>query len=716
MLIVGSTVYMGGGFTQLGGIERNFAGAVNVNGIIAETWKPLANGKVLALAVEGSTIYLGGAFTEIDGIPRNHLAAVALSGELNTTWAPNVNDDVLTITSGTVSSNAPGPSPMLLYFGGNFTQVDGTVRNHAAAVGLDGAVSEWNPNVNGPVNALVCKTYDDVCDGVFIGGSFTEVGGIACNNLASWYYFYDVLQSRSSQGLSEFKPNPNGPISSLAYNSRDGGIYVGGDFTEVAGSSRRYAAAFEGEFNFLSDWRPEPDGPALSLSIETKDKNTLYLGGSFSSVRAELRTFAAAVNSDGALNSNWRPRLRGLGGVDAITLSEGTVFLGGRLTEVDANERGIVAFDTSGVLQETFNPRITGGTVQAIAAIGDRVYLGGTFTQVDDIRRNLLVSLYRVNGGVVPDWDAQIDAAEGNEVSALATAGDTLFVGGKFNSVRGASRYSAAALTTAGELSQWSPAFSGNVNTLAVEDGTIYAGGNFREVGGLQRQNAAAVDLEGNINRTWQPMCDREVLAIDVSSSDVYLGGNFTRVDGETRHRFVAAVGKDGTLRTAWSPGLNNEVSSLSVSDSAIFVGGKFTKSDDVQSDYLALIDPVTGAPIPIPTATPTPTPTATPTMTVPPVPTVEPQPSMAKPVVKWSIRYTTSVVRGFVTRMKGVAYSISATSRGATKTGRCSIDRRTRKVLCTIDLSKGTWLVSVYPHKQGATGRPARIRATFRR
>lgn len=686
-----------------------YAAAVNIDGSVDEVWKPEADGKVYALAVHGTDVYLGGAFTLINNLIRNHLAAVSLDGSVKTDWTPSANDDVLTIVSGTVTTTGVQPAPTLLFVGGDFTEINNVTRNHAAAIGVDGTLNDWDPNVNGRVSALLCMPVVSDCQTIFIGGNFTQVDSQPRTNLASWWLFV---------ALSNHNQNLNGQVFSLATDSRN--VYVGGDFTQFGESLRNHGAAFDYDSgDALLDWRPDPNDTVLSISVESKDKQLVYLGGNFTALRADLRPFAAAIRTDGSLSDTWAPRLGGLGGVDACFLSENTIFLGGRFTSINGVTRtGAAALDRAGALQDNFKPTISGGTIKSIAASGERIYLGGSFTQIDGVPRNQLASLYRINGGVVPDWDAQI---EGSRVSALALSDSTLYVGGSFYQALGTPRLNAAAITTAGELLPWNPAFNDEVTALALDGSTVYAGGAFTSVDGLPRNSAAAVNFDGSISANWSPMCDSAVKTIGVSSSDIYLGGEFTHVNGEN-HTAIAAVGKDGALRSDWIPSLNQSVSCLSVGDSAIFVGGLFTKNEEIDSDYLALLDPVTGSNIPIPTPTPTPSPTPTltpsptPTPTPPPTPTFGPQPVLSRPVVSWSPRYSTSVVRAFVKRERGISYSISATSSAATRTGRCSIDRRTRKVLCTLDLSKGTWLVSVYPHKQGITGPPARRRFTFRR
>jgi hypothetical protein len=733
MAILGTTVYMGGDFTTLGTIDRKYAAALNVNGTLDDTWKPEANKRVSALAVADSKVYLGGDFTEINGAPRNHLAAVTTSGELDSEWAPDVNDSVLTISSGVASSDTGIAT--LIYFGGDFTEVDGNSRNHAAAVGIDGALTSWDPNVNGSVFCLRIDRPEAV-NVVLIGGSFTQVSGAPRNNLAA------IQFSGGSVAVKPWDPNPNGPVFAIDRQDRFNSVFVGGDFTRIGDSVRNYAASINyfdiATTVFLNSWRPDTDGPVFSLSIEKRDEQKIYLGGAFSAVRGDLRPFAAAVYSDGTLNSWWTPRLDGAGGVDAVLLSEDVVFLAGRFTSIYGTPRdGVAAVDRfSGFPNNTFKPAVIGGGVESIAAIGERVYLGGSFTQIDETPRKYLASLFRSNGGVELGWDAQL---EGTRVSTLATSGSTLYLGGLFSRVKGVSRENAAAINTSGEISSWDPAINGEVLSLSISDSTVYLGGDFSRVDGLPRSNAVAVDMDGVVSTSWRPMLDRPVRAIGTSSTQVYLGGDFTNVDDENRS-FLAAVSPDGILSPEWRPTLNGSVSALSISDSAIFVGGQFTKGGASENDYLALVDPAVGDPIPIPTDTPTPTPTTTPTpteiptetptltptptstptpvatLTPTPIPTPQPQESLAKPVVKWTPDYSSRRVRALVSRIKGVSYAISGSKDGKKRGGTCELDKRTNKIQCNVRLTKGKWLVSVIPSKKGVSGAATRRWFTFKR
>jgi len=107
-----------------------------------------------------------------------------------------------------------------VYLGGAFTTVGGVARNRVAAVGTNGTLAAWNPNVNSTVTAL--KTHTGAMT-IYVGGSFTTVG----------------LDARASYAqLGDFT-NPVPSISGLSPNSRR----VGSPGTVVTVSGSNFVPA-----------------------------------------------------------------------------------------------------------------------------------------------------------------------------------------------------------------------------------------------------------------------------------------------------------------------------------------------------------------------------------------------------------------------------------------------------------------------------------------
>lgn len=83
-----------------------------------------------------------------------------------------------------------------------------------------------------------------------------------------------------------------------------------------------------------------------------------------------------------------------------------------------------------------------------------------------------------------------------------------------------------------------------------------------------------------------------------------------------------------------------------------------------------------------------------------------------AKPAVKWKRKGAR--VTATVTPVKGVAYAIAATAKGATARGACKAKTVKVKgkpkatVVCTLKLRKGAWVAAVTPSAGGVAGTPA--------
>lgn len=166
-------------------------------------------------------------------------------------------------------------------------------------------------------------------------------------------------------------------------------------------------------------------------------------------------------------------------------------------------------------------------------------------------------------------------STDGN-VHAIATSGNTVYIGGQFSHVR-THTGSFARLATTGELRE--------PNSLTVEGGSVlcsapdgaggvFIGGEFTSVGGQGRSRLAHILADGSL-ATWNPGADGSVRALAVSAGIVYAGGEFFRVNGQNR-RFFAAIEATSGLVTPWNPGTDGAVSALAVSGGVVYVGGAF--------------------------------------------------------------------------------------------------------------------------------------------
>ncbi|MCV2395824.1 PKD domain-containing protein, partial [Actinotalea sp. M2MS4P-6] len=178
-LIVGNTVYVGGEFTSarpagspLGTNEvpRSNLLAYNLQtGVLISSFNHVVNAQVKDLAVspDGSTLYIGGSFTQVDGQNRYRAAAIDVATGALTSFRPVVNATVTAISA----------TDTTVWLAGSLTNVNGQARQKVAAVnaGTGLVTQSFTATVeNGTPLAMVLAP-DQAS--VVIGGSFTSVSG-----------------------------------------------------------------------------------------------------------------------------------------------------------------------------------------------------------------------------------------------------------------------------------------------------------------------------------------------------------------------------------------------------------------------------------------------------------------------------------------------------------------------------------------------------------
>ena len=565
MAVIGQTIYVGGVFTFIGGVSRNYLAAIGSDGAVLD-WNPNPNASVKTFALSGSVIYIGGRFTSVSGQARKGLAAFDLNGNV-TSWNPplttsNHNDTPYInsiVTDGTV-----------IYVGGYFKACGGFPRNGLAAFDSSGSLKNWNPNSNGEVYALALGG-----SLVYIGGNFTAIGGVSHSNLAAVDY---------TGAVTNWQPNPNSWVNAIAVAGSN--VFVGGPFQLVSGQQRAGLAGFGSDGSLLS-WDPSPHGDVKTLTLAD---SKIYVGGTFSAIGGQQRNNLAAISSQGALLP-WNPATNGE--VSAINAVGANIYVGGSFTSINGQNRSAIAAIHADGSLDNWNPvigssRLPGGVgiVSSIVTTGTVVYFGGQFDSVNGTSRNTLAAID--TSGTLSSWNP---APNGYVVNTIALSGNTLYLGGDFTSVSGQTRNILAAVDTDGNLLSWNPsanlgAYTGHVSVLAVSGSTIYAGGAFTSVGGQSRTGLAAVSSDGTV-LPWSPSLSGNagysspiVRALMISGSIVYVGGFFNFVGpqnqvGWTERNSLAAIDANGNF-LSWNNGLDGQstVNALAITDNKIYVGG----------------------------------------------------------------------------------------------------------------------------------------------
>ena len=265
----GNILYVGGGFTNIGGQNRNNIASLKTDTdyFIATAWNPNCDDVVIKLIVSGTNVYCAGPFFHIGGATRIGMGCVTtmMDGNNATSWNPApsgyVNDMMLTGST--------------IYVAGNFISIGGASRNNIAAIDFSGNATGWNPNANAEVASL---SY--LGNIIYAAGTFTSIGGLTRSRIAA----LDMLVNTNNATL--WNPEVNGNIYSI--KSFDGRVYIGGAFTIVNGINRNAIAsldAFQNKNNTTS-WNPILDSYMDKINIQD---SIIIIGGNFTKVNNQNR-------------------------------------------------------------------------------------------------------------------------------------------------------------------------------------------------------------------------------------------------------------------------------------------------------------------------------------------------------------------------------------------------------------------------------------------
>ncbi len=330
LAINGSDVYIGGRFSLA---EGTYAASslVRWNALDQQFYSPgnSVNGPVYALAISGSEVYVGGDFTSAGGLTAR---SIARWNSANNTWYP-VSPDQLSGCNGT----CPGPVVSAIavnesdvYVGGNFTNAGGIVVNNIARLNgttwsaMSGGVTGCTP----PFCAVTVYALLADGSGVDVGGMFNDAGATTVNNVAwwdgaNWHAFTDVGNTNTGT---------NGTVYSIAY---DGGYYFGGNFT----SPYMDLVYFDGA-NWFVGWSAL-NAPVLAIVPSGSD---LYIGGEFTNAGGSGANYVA-VSRHG---SDWQPLGDSLDNeVFSMAMRGSSLFVGGYFTHSGLSEMDhIASWDT----------------------------------------------------------------------------------------------------------------------------------------------------------------------------------------------------------------------------------------------------------------------------------------------------------------------------------------------------------------------------------
>jgi hypothetical protein len=544
--------------------------------------KPLCcipTGPVDALAISGNTAYVGGDFHHM-GLAAHHLAVLGASdGQLDSGW-PGTEGGYLTTAIGDGSGG--------WFVAGGFTSIGGIDRPHLAHLLPDKSVdTSWAATTNGQVNTLVR-------DGsvLYAGGAFSQANGSGRSNLAAFNASTGELttfQADTDDTVNALAVSSRCGDLECSFNVRR--LFVGGSFTHIGGAARDYLAAIDlvnGDVvGSNANLNAQVNALAVRPGLSRFSPVTVYAGGAFTVVDEGNSNVGhghgARFDENATTEQNWDPHAND--SINTIAVGPSAIYLAGFFSQLgNGNPRTqIGAVDRNTGTATTWAPTLTtsgfGGLfVKSMVLLGPNVYVGGRFDHANTIERRGLAAFDASSGAVVSSWDP--DPATWLGVEFLGSNGTTLITSGEFETIAGIERHNLAAVDlSSGQVLPFNPDVDDQVSALALQGSTLYAVGKFTRVGAgaLSRNHAAAFNTATGQPTAFDPNANAELYSVAPAGGTVFLGGAFTKLGGGTADRKgVAEVDAGSGAVTTFRQDLDGWALGLGLRDDTLFIGGQF--------------------------------------------------------------------------------------------------------------------------------------------
>ncbi|MBI5530990.1 MAG: hypothetical protein HY918_05865 [Candidatus Doudnabacteria bacterium] len=393
LLLDGSTLYVGGQFTRIGGKQRFGVAALSASTGLATSWNPSADGirgsavplvNALALNDAKTTLYIAGSFTHMGGVNITSVAGLNTStGNAlawpNTAWGTGnsiaVNGSVVYFSgddnfgaqfNGSINNNTifavngttgavykawpsstlyvpPGKKTKLtlvgstLYYSGDFdwfSNFEGIVAINVSSSTVFN-LSAWNPGI------AKAKVYDVAVDGtnMYLTGAFYS-------STTTNYNYFNILNnvtildiSTGTGTVASQKLVTPSIATTLAISGSS--MYIGenGSMSSMGGKQRNAFAALDLATGAATDWEPWPRSNAHQATAErmVADENYVYMAGNLYGSSNEriggiLRNELAVVSATSSLAVADYPD--STGNIYSIHLSGNSVYVGGNMSDV----------------------------------------------------------------------------------------------------------------------------------------------------------------------------------------------------------------------------------------------------------------------------------------------------------------------------------------------------------------------------------------------
>jgi len=396
----------------------------------------------------------------------------------------------------------------------------------------------------------------------------------------------------SSPGIEG--PNPTRTVQDVVIDGET--IYAVGRLNLAGGLEAFSFAIYDGK---TDQWDPTPDGPGQGFA-RTIDRfeNRLYLGGDFSQVAGESADYMVIWNID---TKEWEPFNHEINNqVRHIHISGDYMFIAGDFSSVDgidANSIARYSFTNNEWDNMGGGVPVAGDRIQRLASEGNHLYVLGNFPSISGLD-SPSIAIYNMETG---DWSTIGNQATGTFYD-IEFDEDYIWLAGSFSTAPDGSQVRSLV-----QYSRSEQTFSSVGDEIEQQSflRSLLRAGDYLYVGGHNWDSTIGDDNIRGFSKLHLPSSQWEPIeSPDLAVSGTYFGldhfrdeilayGSMPRIRGINSGRIFTYIPAEDKMRSLGN-GITHEgrVNALYRAGDNIILGGFFINSGNLRADRVASFNP----------------------------------------------------------------------------------------------------------------------------
>jgi len=332
-------------------------------------------------------------------------------------------------------------------------------------------------------------------------------------------------------------------------------VWVGGEFTQAVDAdlstthARNNLAVFD--FNTGDVLPMVADANSKVEAIETDDTSTVWVGGNFSEIAGEQQAYIAAFDAvTGELDTTFDVSLNF--SVYALHYNDGWLYIGGDFGEVNGlSSNKMARVDAvTGEVDTSFNAHPS-GTVRSIDTYDDRVYVSGLFEMVGTGANTVArrwVAGFDSSTGVPAGPEFAVPPLSGNEGThkagfrraLVSPDGNFLYTADNRNFITQWDRLTGEKI--------WDLEAEGDIQAVVTEGETVYLGTHDGFLEKNDERLLFALNVaDGSVDNEFAPLQNSYMgtLELELAQGALIAVGDFTTVNGVSSPRLAVFHGPD---------------------------------------------------------------------------------------------------------------------------------------------------------------------------